>query len=93
MSATLADAQAAYLDNADYLTTGSAAKAAAFVTAANQLLVLLPSVTKHGGAGELQWSLEGVQAALLRAEQWLRSNVAGSGAAGCVRYASFENFR
>jgi hypothetical protein len=88
----LATCQAAYLANADYIAEQSTAKAGAFLTACNQLLVLLPTSIAHGGAGSLQWSVESIAARLDAAERWLSSRLA-AGSAGCVRYSSFEEFR
>ncbi len=94
MAATLAEAQASYLDNADYVAENSVAKARSFLTACNQLLVLLPSAISHGGAGGLQWSLESIANLRATAEKWLAvHDTTYGGARGGVRYSSFEELR
>ena len=75
--ATLATAQAAYLDNADYDEDASVSKAKAFRTACRQLIVLLPSTTMRG-AGSNQQSIgfrtDEIRKQLEAVESWLAIN-------------------
>lgn len=75
--ATLATAQAAYLDNADYDEDTSVAKAKAFRTACRQLFVLLPTSAMRGAGGNQQtfgFHIEEVRTALQACEAWLAVN-------------------
>lgn len=54
----LSAARTAYYENADYLTTGSTAKAAAFVAACTQLVGLLAKSGSLGGTAGEQFSFD-----------------------------------
>ena len=77
MTATLDTAKAAYLDNADYDSDGSVAKAKLFRTACRQLIVLLPSSASRGAGGNSQsfnYRVEDIQAAFQEVNAWLSIN-------------------
>lgn len=93
-SSTLADVQAEYDDNAGYAEDASAAKAAAFVTAARILLRRLPAESGTREA-HVRINLEIIQGELARAERWLQANDASAsgGGNGRVTRFSFRNSR
>lgn len=77
MAVTLATAQAAYLDNADYDEDNSVAKAKAFRTACRQLIILLPSSGMRGAGGNQQtfgFRVEEIRPHLHACEAWLAVN-------------------
>lgn len=87
------DARTAYLANADYAETGSAVKAAAFVTACRKLIVLLPTATQEGESSSgFGGNLSQLRAEIDKAEGWLAANSTAPSVGGVV-HASFENFR
>lgn len=68
---TLAEAQAAYLANADYADgAGDATKAATFRTACRSLLVLMPQTTGQGGS-TLTMSMPQIAAELKTVDAWV----------------------
>jgi hypothetical protein len=89
MSISYEDVQAEFLANADYFAEESVPKCKAFVTAGLRLLVLLPTVSKMGNAGETQWSVEAVEKQLADAKRWLAARTSR----GATRFSSFEDFR
>jgi hypothetical protein len=75
--ATLATAQAAYLDNADYDENASVSQAKAFRTACRQLIVLLPSNAMRGAGSNQQtasFRIDEVRKQLEACECWLAVN-------------------
>ena len=86
----LADAQTAYLENADYAEASSVTKAKAFVTACTRLLLLLPAMTRQASRFELQIDTKLIPEALKRAEDWIAA-ISGS-TASQVRGFSLTDF-
>lgn len=84
MAATLAEARAAYLDNADYETALDAAKARRFLTACRQLLILLPSASAQGQAGSAEFDILRIREEMDDARRWLLDQSATD--AGAVGY-------
>ncbi len=77
MATSLATAQDAYLDNADYDSDGSVAKAKLFRTACRQLLVLLPAdQSRRAGNNTQQVSFDPamLRQSLQEVEAWLALN-------------------
>ena len=94
-ASTLAQVQAAYVDNASYAEDGSAAKAKAFLTACRVLLLKLPA---EAGTreGTMRLNPELIQNEMAEARAWLAANgaaVADDAAGGRVTRASFTHFR
>jgi hypothetical protein len=80
---TLATAQAAYLDNADYDESASVSKAKAFRTACRQLIVLLPSSAMRGAGSNQQtigFRIDEVRRQLEVVEAWLAISDTDGGA-------------
>ncbi|HEX8911075.1 MAG TPA: hypothetical protein VF796_01865 [Humisphaera sp.] len=79
-TSTLAEIEAAYMDNASYAEDGSAAKARAFVTACRLLILKTPKMT---GTREAQLTLspELLAGQIDEANAWLASNGGGPAAA------------
>lgn len=92
-TSTIAEAKAAYFDNASYEEDASAAKARAFVTACRFLLLMLPKRSKHGSAGEVELDPVQIRQQLVAAQSWTAANDTTSVAAGEVRYADFGSLR
>jgi hypothetical protein len=86
---SLADVQAAYMDNASYEENGSAAQAAAFITACRFLMLMLP---KSGGQREvsMQMNPEMIQQEMADAKVWIASNPGAGAAGGGVGYFSLN---
>ena len=84
--------QEAYLNNADWFAEQSTAKCKAFVTACHQLLVLLPTMSKRGDAGEMQWSIEAIEKQLAAAKSRLSTRLDDS-ARSRTRFADFRDYR
>ena len=93
-SSTLAEIQAAYIDNASYAEDGSVAKARAFITACRILLLRLPKRARHGGGGEeIELDPESIRSELKAAQRYVSTN-AGVGAGGAgVKHVDFAGFR
>jgi len=87
----LSTAQQAFLDNADYFAEQSVAKCKAFLTACNQLLVLLPASAGDGGHNAA-FSIESIAVQLRDAKNWLSTRL-DEAARSRTRYTSFEDFR
>lgn len=86
---TLAEAQTAYLENADWAETASSTKAATFVSACRALLVLMPTQAAQGDVST-QFDLDAIREEMQSAQQYVNDTVAGSGSMVDV---SFEEFR
>lgn len=88
-SSTLDEIRQEYVANASYEEDDSTTKAAAFITAARALLVMLPRVTiGHGGDSEVQFDVALIKLDLESARTWLGGRVTGS-----VRHVDFRDFR
>lgn len=87
-SSTLAEIEAAYLDNVSYEEDASAPKARAFVTACKMLLLLRPSQLAAGGNVQFGDQAQ-LRAELERAQQYVDANLS----AGYVRRLDFSNVR
>lgn len=77
MAATLAEAQEARLDNADYDEDGSVAKAKAFRTACRRLMTLLPMSMMRGAGSNQQtvaFRIEELRRDIDSVESWLAVN-------------------
>lgn len=70
----LATARAAYIDNADYESEGSVAKARDFLTAARRLLVMLPASAVGRDRSQADFELEHVRAEIRACQAWLAAN-------------------
>jgi hypothetical protein len=93
-TSTLAEIQAAYIDNASYLEDGSVAKARAFITACTILLLKLPKRARHGGGGEeIELDPESVRFKLKAAEQYVSVNAGASAGGAGVKHVDFTGFR
>ena len=90
-SSTLADAKAAFFDNASYEEDASTSKASAFITACRFLLLMIPRSHKHGD-DEQEFSPSMIKAEMDRARAWLDLN-SSTASVGATRSASFEGFR
>jgi len=86
---TLAEAQTAYLANADWAETGSSTKAKTFVSACRALLLLMPTQAAQGDVST-QFDIKQIAAQMDAAQQYVNDTVAGGG--GMVD-TSFEDFR
>ena len=74
-SSTLADAEAAWDDNADYAEVGSTTKAQAFIQAGRILLRRLPSRVASGrGAADTTLNVGAIERQLQQAQRWLAAN-------------------
>lgn len=94
-ASTLADVQAAYVDNASYAEDGDVAKAKAFLTASRVLLLKMPAEA-GSREGNMRLNPELIQKEMGEARTWLAANdtpVTASVAGGSVTRASFRNFR
>jgi hypothetical protein len=89
--ATLVAVRTAYLENADYASVESLAKAQDFATACRRLLLLLPQHTGEAGF-ETDFDPAVLQAEAREAERWIATYRAASGS-GSVNHFSFRNFR
>jgi len=86
--ANLADAQAAYLANADYADgSGDTTKAQAFRSATRALLLLLPAGISQSGASRSH-NTANLNNQLAMVESWIASNVKAR-----VLYADVQDFR
>lgn len=92
MSDPLLDAQNAYLENADYSTTGDATKAAAFEVACRKLMLLQHTQASKGGASGASQSIAVDQLAnqLEAVQEWLVRH--GDGQAANV-HPDFTDYR
>jgi len=86
---TLAEAQTAYLANADWAETGSSSKAKTFVSACRALLLLMPTQAAQGDVST-QFDMDAIREQMASAQQYVNDTVAGTG--GMVD-VSFEEFR
>jgi len=87
-SSTLADAQAAFIDNSMY-DVGSG-DVTLFIQACRFLLLMMPKLAAHGGGAQLQLNPEMIAKELKNAQQWNASDSASS--TGCI-YPDFSNAR
>jgi hypothetical protein len=87
-SSTLAEIEAAYLDNVSYEEDNSTAKAAAFITACKMLLLKRPSSLSAGGSVTFG-SQSDIRAELEAAQRWLSQSQEG----GSVKHLDFRNVR
>ncbi|MCC6494431.1 MAG: hypothetical protein IT424_15580 [Pirellulales bacterium] len=94
LGAQLASAQEAYLDNADYRSTGSLTKAAEFETACRKLLVLLPQSSRQAGRFDIAIDTKLIPRELERVTAWLASQPGAVGSlGGRVRGFDVTHFR
>ena len=93
-SSTVAEIEAAYIDNGSYVEDASASKCRAFITAARALLIRLPS-TATKGANTLSFNLENIKDELKSAQAWLEArDTTGDDLPGpAVTYAQFRTSR
>lgn len=70
----LATVRAAYIDNADYESEGSQAKARLFLTAARRLLVMLPASAVGKDRSQADFDLNTVRQEIVYCQNWLASN-------------------
>jgi len=89
---TLASIQQTLLDNADYSVEGSVAKAKAFVTAATQMLIVLPQSSANQ-ATSVAYSVDQIRQLKNEAEEWLAANDPVQNASSSTRFLSVEGFR
>jgi len=90
--ATLAEAKAAYLANADYADgSGDLTKAAAFRTACRSLLVLLPQ-TSASDRHSVTMSVAAIERELNLVQGWIQEH-GGAIAAGRVVFGDTGDFR
>lgn len=87
-SSTLAEIEAAYLDNVSYEEDNSTSKAAAFITACKMLLLKRPSQMSAGGSVTFG-SQADIQKELDNAKRWLSQKQQG----GSYSYFDFSNAR
>lgn len=97
-SSTVAECVAAYVDNADYDTEGSAARCRLFIQAVRILLLKVPKKVQHGGQGADGYEIDPLvlQAQLNDARAWLSANdstMADASGGGGVIHPDFSNFR
>ncbi len=85
---TLAEAETAYLANADYAETASATKAKLFSAACRALLLLLPSRARQGDT-ETQYDPGTIRQEMSMAIQYANDAEGG----GSLVDVSFEEFR
>lgn len=74
---TLSDARTAALANADYASSGSAAKARAFADAVRAILILLPSASSQQ-ASSVTWSISDLREMLADAQNYAAQSASGS---------------
>lgn len=88
-SSTLAEAKAAYFDNASYYEDASTSKALAFITACRFLLLWIPKHAARHGGEELDFDPEVLRSEQAEARQWLsqQSSVGGTGRTKFVGFA------
>lgn len=93
-SSTVAEIEAAYIDNGSYVEDQSVTKCRAFITAARALLIRLPS-TAVKGANTLSFNLENIRKELEDAQKWLEArDTAGTDLPGpAITYATFRSSR
>lgn len=93
-SSTLAEVEAAYDDNASYAEDGSAAKAAAFITACRILLRRSLKRVAYGGtrSAEMEWDPQNLREQIKAAQTWLASS-ASALTGGGVKYTDLSSFR
>lgn len=91
-ASTVAEIEAAYVDNGSYVEDQSVTKCRAFITAARALLIKLPTVATKG-ANSLSYRVESVQRELERAQAWLEArDTTGDDMPGPARsYADFRS--
>jgi hypothetical protein len=87
-SSTLADAQAAFIDNSMY-DSGSG-DVTLFIQACRVLLLMLPKLASHGGGAQVQLTPEMVAKELKNAQSW---NASDSASSRGVIYPDFTNAR
>lgn len=87
-TSTLAEIEAAYLDNVSYEEDNSTSKATAFITACKMLLLKRPSSMSAGGSVTFG-SQADIRAELDNAIQWLNAKQQG----GSYSYLDFSNVR
>ena len=94
-ASSVADLEAAFIDNADYEAQASIEKAQTFVQACRRLLLRRPSAAKRStgvGSFSAQWNTEALKSELDRALQWL-SFAPAAQADGGVVFPSFQEAR
>lgn len=93
-SSTVAEIEAAYIDNGSYVEDASVAKCRAFITAARALMIRLPS-TATKGANTLSFNLENIKEELKAAQSWLEArDTSGADLPGpAITYAQFRSSR
>lgn len=93
-SSTIAEIEAAYVDNASYVEDKDVAKCRAFITAARILLIKLPVSQAKAGAS-LTYSIDSVRDALKEAQKWLEDHSTDDDdrAGPRVTRVDFRNFR
>ena len=93
-SSTVAEIEAAYIDNGSYVEDQSVTKCRAFITAARALLIRLPS-TATKGANTLSFNLENLKDELNAAQSWLEArDTSGDDLPGpAITYAHFRSSR
>lgn len=96
-SSTLAEVEAAYVDNASYAEDGSVVKAKAFITACRILLLKIPKSTGSRN-GTAVYGPDLIQREMATAQAWVTANdtsdASGAATGGpVVTRVSFENFR
>jgi len=84
----LDSATQAYLDNADWRTTSSSAKAYAFIAACTKLMVLLPQSGTSAGRWNLIFKIDEI-----RKEREMAEKFTDASSTGKVVGLSFENSR
>lgn len=97
-SPSFAEAQAAYLENADYAAASSLTKARAFVTAGRRLLVLVTTGRIPSGASlDFTGNLDAVREQIRDAERWIAlqpdPSATDARVNGGVRHFSFAGYR
>ena len=88
-ASTDAEVIAAYEDNASWEESGSATKAAAFVTACRFMVQRFPRMTSVDGVSST-WDLNLIRAEMERARRYVASARSGSGS---VRYLDLSGSR
>jgi|SRR6185437_3017856 len=91
-SSTLADCQAAYLDNCGYREQRSLTMARAFCSACRAILLLMPQSAAQGGDQTISFNIPAIRAQLDDAQGWIAMNSAGNGSERVVGTVS-PNFR
>lgn len=96
-TSTIAQAKAAYFDNASYAEDESVAKCKAFITACRFLLLMMPKRASHGGRTGEEWEIDPgvIQAEKLAAESWLSGQPTsdGTGGGAGVVHCDLSDFR